>query len=149
MVAMISILDAEDLFTRAKIFLSSLSRFTEEGPIASILKSSLKGTYVVTCLMTDTREIAEEGLKLMQSKLGTTAYLEHFNWVRQRVIGKRHVRKVKRSIEVVTDPEKAAKKKIRLHEKVFFLLLTLTCKAKESRKRKVEDFKRKRLTFGN
>lgn len=45
---MISILDAEDLLTRAKIFLSSLSRFTEEGPVASILKSSLKGTYILT-----------------------------------------------------------------------------------------------------
>lgn len=84
----------------------------------------------------------------MQSKLGTTAYLEVFNGVRQRVIGKRHERKVKRSMEVVTDPEKAAKKKMRLHEKVLCFLLSLTCKAKESRKRKVEDFKRKRLTFG-
>ena len=119
---MISILDAEDLFARARIFISSLSRFTEEVPVASILKSSLKGTPIVTCLMTDTREIAEEGLKLMQSKLGTTAYLEQFNGVRQRVIGKRHDRKVKRSIEVVTDPEKAAKKKIRIHEKVIIFI---------------------------
>lgn len=115
---MISILDSEDLLIRAKVFLSSLSRFTEEGPVASILKSSLKGTRIATCLIADTREIAEEGLKLMQTKLGTTAYLEQFNGVRQRVMGKRHDRKVKRSIEVVTDPSKAAKKKIRLHEKV-------------------------------
>ena len=69
--------------------------------------------------MTDTREIAEEGLKLMQTKLGTTAYLEQLNGVRQRVMGKREDRKIKRSIEVVTDPEKAAQKKIRQHEKVF------------------------------
>ena len=68
--------------------------------------------------MTDTREIAEEGLKLMQTKLGTTAYLEQLNGVRQRVMGKREDRKIKRSIEVVTDPEKAAQKKIRQHEKV-------------------------------
>lgn len=56
----------------------------------------------------------------MQNKLGTTAYLGQMNGVRQRVMGKRNDRKIKRSIEVVTDPEKAAKKKIRQHEKVYF-----------------------------
>jgi len=68
--------------------------------------------------MTDTRDIAEEGLKLMQTKLGTTAYLEVFGAVRQDVLEKRRERKMKRSLEVVTDPERAAKKKIRHHEKV-------------------------------
>src|ERR1700730_16590374 len=109
---MINILKPEDLLSRAKPILSSLSRFNEDGPVASILKSSLKGRmWPSLCLTIDTREIAEEGLKLMQTKLGTTAYLEQLNGVRQRVMGKRHDRKMKRSIEVVTDPEKAAKKK--------------------------------------
>lgn len=40
---MISIMEKEDLSTHAEAFISSLSRFMEEGPIASILKSSLKG----------------------------------------------------------------------------------------------------------
>jgi hypothetical protein len=119
MVAMITILKAEDLLTRAKPFISSLSRFTEDGPVASVLKSSLKGQLpLYVDLTTDTREIAEEGLKVMQTKLGTTAYLQQSNEVRQRVMGRREDRKTKRSLEVVTDPEKAAKKKIRLHEKV-------------------------------
>ena len=61
--------------------------------------------------MLETREIAEEGLKLLQTKVGTTAYLENFNAVRQDVLSKRQERKMKRSIEVVTDPERAAKKK--------------------------------------
>ena len=69
-------------------------------------------------LILETREIAEEGLKLVQTKIGTTAYLENFNAVRQDVLGKRQERKMKRSIEVVTDPERAAKKKIRQHDKV-------------------------------
>jgi U3 small nucleolar RNA-associated protein 20 len=69
-------------------------------------------------LIKDTREISEEGLKLVQTKLGTTAYLEIFNAVRQDVLEKRRERKMKRSLEVVTDPERAARKKIRHHEKV-------------------------------
>ena len=72
-------------------------------------------------LIEDTREIAEEGLKLIQTKVGTTAYLEIFNTVRQDVIEKRRERKMKRSLEVVTDPERAARKKIRHHEKVGWL----------------------------
>jgi hypothetical protein len=72
-------------------------------------------------LISETREIAEEGLKLLQSKMGTTAYLEEYNSVRQDVLGKRRERKMKRSIEVVTDPERAAKKKIRQHDKVYFM----------------------------
>jgi U3 small nucleolar RNA-associated protein 20 len=70
-------------------------------------------------LILETREIAEEGLKLVQTKVGTTAYLENFNAVRQDVLGKRQERKIKRSIEVITDPERAAKKKIRQHDKVY------------------------------
>lgn len=54
----------------------------------------------------------------MQTKVGATAYLEKFNALRQDVLSKRHERKMKRSIEVVTDPERAAKKKIRQHDKV-------------------------------
>lgn len=69
-------------------------------------------------LILETQEIAEEGLKLVQTKLGITAYLENFNTVRKDVLSKRQERKMKRSIEVVTDPERAAKKKIRQHDKV-------------------------------
>jgi len=69
-------------------------------------------------LIKDTREIAEEGLKLIQTKLGTTAYLEIFNAVRQDVLENRRKRKMKRSLEAVTDPERAARKRIRRHEKV-------------------------------
>ena len=70
-------------------------------------------------LILETREIAEEGLKLVQTKVGTTAYIENFNAVRQDVLDKRQERKIKRSIEVITDPERAAKKKIRQHDKVY------------------------------
>jgi U3 small nucleolar RNA-associated protein 20 len=72
-------------------------------------------------LMIETREIAQEGLKLIQTKLGTTAYLEQFNSVRQDVLGKRQDRKMKRSIEVLNNPERAAKRKIRQNDKVCSL----------------------------
>ena len=52
------------------------------------------------------------------------------------MIETRNERKVKRSIAAVTDPERAAKKKIKQH-----------IKTKESRKRKNQEFKRKRVGF--
>jgi len=85
-------------------------------------------------LIPETREIAEEGLKLMQTKVGTTAYLENFNAVRQDVLEKRQERKMKRSIEVVTDPERAAKKKIRQHDKVDDHLKTADISGKGKQK---------------
>ena len=43
MVAMISVIETEHLVSYAEQFIESLSRFTEDGPVASILKSSVKG----------------------------------------------------------------------------------------------------------
>jgi U3 small nucleolar RNA-associated protein 20 len=45
-VAMISVIEADDLARHAEPFIASLSRFTEEGPVASILKSSVQGSLV-------------------------------------------------------------------------------------------------------
>jgi hypothetical protein len=70
-------------------------------------------------LILETREVAEEGLKLIQQKLGTTVYLEQYNIVRQDMLGRRREREMKRSLEAVTDPERVAQKKIRQHEKVI------------------------------
>jgi hypothetical protein len=100
-------------------------------------------------LKKETREIAEEGLKLLQTKLGTSTYLEQYNAVRQGVLSKRHERKIKRSIEVVTDPERAAKKKIRQHDKVRLMVwIVADFQTKDNRKRKVEEFKSRRLVYG-
>ena len=46
MVAMISVVNPDDLLQHAQPFIASLSRFTEDGPVASILKSSTKGFYI-------------------------------------------------------------------------------------------------------
>jgi hypothetical protein len=68
--------------------------------------------------MVETREFAEEGLNMLQRKIGTTAYLEKCNIVRQEMSERRQDRKVKRAIELVNDPEHAAQKKRRQHIKV-------------------------------
>jgi len=120
-VALVSVMESEDLQPHATSLVASLSRFMDDGPTASVLKSSLKGRHGHSSslkLISETREIADEGLKLIQTKLGTTAYLEIVNAVRQEALGKREERKMKRSLEAVTDPEKAARKKIRQHKKV-------------------------------
>lgn len=72
-------------------------------------------------LTSETREIAEEGLKLIQNKIGTTAYLEHYNVVRQEISERRAERKRKRAVEAVNDPVRAAQKKTKQHIKVSTL----------------------------
>jgi hypothetical protein len=43
---MVNIMEKDDLLIHAEPFISSLSRFMEDGPIAPILKSSLKGSFL-------------------------------------------------------------------------------------------------------
>jgi hypothetical protein len=43
MVAMITILEPDELVVQAEPMIASLLRFSQDGPVASILKSSLKG----------------------------------------------------------------------------------------------------------
>jgi secreted protein with Ig-like and vWFA domain len=119
-VALVSIMEAEELQVHASPLVASLSRFMEDGPTASILKTSLRGNVLVSSKANlETRDIADEGLKLIQAKLGTTGYLEISSAVRQEALGRREDRKIKRSLEAVTDPEKAAQKKIHQHKKVI------------------------------
>lgn len=84
----------------------------------------------------------------MQNKIGTTAYVENLNSVRQDILGKRHERKLKRSVEFVTNPERAARKKIRQHEKACTLHKCANEQAKETRKKKIEGFKSRRVVYG-
>lgn len=47
-VALVSIMEAEELQVHASPLVASLSRFMEDGPTASILKSSLKGNVFLS-----------------------------------------------------------------------------------------------------
>ena len=58
-------------------------------------------------------------MKLLQNKVGTTAYLERYNSVRHDMLEKRQERKTKRALEAVSDPERATQKKIKQHNKVL------------------------------
>jgi len=41
---MVTIMESDDLLDEAQPMIASFVRFSEDGPVASILKSSLKGT---------------------------------------------------------------------------------------------------------
>ncbi|KAK6544122.1 U3 snoRNP protein [Orbilia ellipsospora] len=78
----------------------------------------------------DLKPIAKEILQMLSTKMGTTAYAQAYATVRSKVSERRRVRKHKRSIQLVMDPEGAARKKMRKHER-----------SKESRKEKSKVFR--------
>jgi hypothetical protein len=136
MVAIINVIEPNDLLGHVQILIGSLSRFTDDKSTPSILKSSFKGSLpdYLTNYLTETQEIAEEGLKIMQTKLGTTVFVDQLNIVRKEVFDKKVGRRMKRSLETVTNPGKMAKLKRRHAVKV-----------KATRKRKILEFRKRRL----
>lgn len=68
-------------------------------------------------IMKDLKDTAQEILSMIQTKMGPTAYGKAYNAVRTQVQERRRERKLKRTIQMVTDPEKATKEKIRKNEK--------------------------------
>ncbi|KAF3911770.1 hypothetical protein AA313_de0206521 [Arthrobotrys entomopaga] len=78
----------------------------------------------------DLKPTAKEVLQMLSTKMGTTAYARAYATVRSTVSERRRIRKHKRSIQLVMDPEGAAKKKMRKHER-----------SKESRKEKSKVFR--------
>ncbi|KAJ6262575.1 U3 small nucleolar RNA-associated protein [Drechslerella dactyloides] len=80
--------------------------------------------------LNDLKPAAKEILQMLSTKMGTTAYGKAYAEVRSKVTERRRIRKHKRSIQLVTDPERAARKKMRKHER-----------SKESRKEKSRVFR--------
>ena len=72
-------------------------------------------------LIKDLKDLAQETLELLQSRVGVTAYTQAYNKVKEAVQEKRRERKYKRSIQQVADPEKAAVKKMRKNERKKFV----------------------------
>lgn len=54
---------------------------------------------------------------MLSTKMGTTAYGKAYAEVRSSVTERRRVRRHKRSIQLVTAPEQAARRKMRKHER--------------------------------
>lgn len=63
------------------------------------------------------KSTALEILEMLQQKVGTTEYASAYSVVRQVVAEKRLARRHKRKIEAVVDPERAAGRKARKHER--------------------------------
>ncbi|KAI5797940.1 armadillo-type protein [Peziza echinospora] len=66
-------------------------------------------------LIKDLRALAAEVLEMIRQRVGTTAYGQIYSKVREAVQERRRVRKHKRTIQTVMDPETAAQKKMRKH----------------------------------
>lgn len=63
------------------------------------------------------KSTAEEVLEFIKKRMTPTAYAKVYAQVREEVSQRRIVRKHKRSIQLVADPEKAAQKKVKKHDR--------------------------------
>ena len=94
------------------IVLLPLHNFTD--PAISIpFSTDREFTEGYHALTADSSEIIDA----IQKKVGTTEFVKHLSIVRDGVKEKREARRVKRKIEVVTEPEKVEKRKLRKLEK--------------------------------
>ena len=85
-------------------------------------------------LTKDLKALAQETLELLQSRMGVTAYAQVYSKVKEAVQEKRRERKYKRSIQQVTDPEKAAVKKMRKNERKKVVRRTKTSEHRTRRR---------------
>lgn len=100
--ALISIMSADDVRPITSLLIAPMYNLTEL-PDGHTMKE-LKNT-------------ALEILEMLQNKVGTTDYAAAYSEVRQAVAEKRLARRHKRKIEAVVEPEKAAVRKTRKHER--------------------------------
>lgn len=76
-------------------------------------------------------EVAKEVLEVIENKVGTSAYLEAFTRVQKAMSDKRDKRKRERAVEAITEPAKAAKRKMEKN---------LAKRSQGNHKRKAEEF---------
>ena len=79
------------------------------------------------------KEFGDLVLNELRELLGVTEFVQVYNNVRQRVKDLREKRKRVQKLNVLVDPERSAKRKIRLNQK-----------RQAQKKRKIIDFKRQR-----
>ncbi|EPX71364.1 U3 snoRNP protein Utp20 [Schizosaccharomyces octosporus yFS286] len=103
-VIIIRIFSSEELLPVIKDILSALYRYTELNEAEKSVQQELVDTVI-------------ESLDVLQSKVGTTEYVNAYQEVRQASLDVRRERREKRAIEHVVDPATAAKKKLRKNEK--------------------------------
>lgn len=114
--AMISHMDGPQLERFLPHILTPVHRIVEEDTIRDAAIDELKAT-------------ATELMDLVQTKVGTTAFANVYNRIRQNVLSVRQDRRVARATQAITDPQAAAKRKV-----------ARNLMKKESRKRKNRSF---------
>ncbi|QSL64809.1 hypothetical protein MERGE_002111 [Pneumocystis wakefieldiae] len=102
--ALINFLPINDLKNLANTIINPLYKYTDN-------KIAMAKTQK------DLKHISEKVLNELHSKIGTTLYIQIFNNIRQESLRIRQNRKLKRSILSVSNPEKLARKKIKLNIK--------------------------------
>ncbi|EMR11842.1 hypothetical protein PNEG_00264 [Pneumocystis murina B123] len=102
--ALINFLSINDLKSLANTIISPLYKYTDN-------------KVAMTKTQKDLKHISEKVLDELHSKIGTTLYIQIFNNIRQESLKIRQNRKLKRSILSVSNPEKLARKKIKLNIK--------------------------------
>jgi len=122
--AMMSIMKPEELTPYLTSIISPLYRTSQD--------EDTKGND-----FDDLKQLANEVLSLAQKKVGTTEYYFVYNKVRQRVQEVRTQRKANRANQAVSDPEAAARMKVKRNEM-----------KKNARKRKTADFANNKARFG-
>ena len=72
----------------------------------------MPSTRLLNLNLAELKTIATELQDLVQSKVGVTKFTNVYNQIRQSVLGLRRERKVARVMQVTTNPEAAAKRKM-------------------------------------
>ncbi|CAH0475557.1 unnamed protein product [Peronospora belbahrii] len=60
--------------------------------------------------------LAQEVLQLLEKKLGATRFLEAYQFVQRKVAARRAARKLQRQTETVSDPQRAAQRRMHKNE---------------------------------
>lgn len=74
-------------------------------------------SYTLSDSQKELSDLAQECLQILESKLSVSEFTQAYARVKQKVWARRQERRAKRSVLAVTEPEKAARRKLRKHER--------------------------------
>jgi len=103
-------------------WIAALVQFLPNGDLEPLAKTLIRPLYNLLevsdmHLMKDLKPTAQELQSCVAEKLGTTLFAVVYSQVKSEALDRRRARKGKRAILAVTDPERAAAKKIKKHER--------------------------------
>lgn len=74
-------------------------------------------SYTLNDMQKELSVLAQECLQILEAKLSVSDFTKAYASVKREVLTRRQERKAKRSVLAVTEPEKAARRKLRKHER--------------------------------